>query len=141
MCAAGSQLLPATIRRTSDWSSYSCHRLSHFLLNSLIVRGFALTQQAAAAHAILAGAGKFEELKLTCFDVAVNAPATNVRKSCRVMNAHKLSVTVTQRAPDSLAGKGWRGHDCREPPKGVNQNLQRTNCPKNPLTWAAGGTT
>ncbi len=92
-----------TIRRTSDWSRCSCHRLSRFLFNSSIVRRLALTQQTAAAHAILAGASKFEELNLTCFDVAVNAPPTNVRKLRRVVNADESNVIVTEQAPDAVA--------------------------------------
>jgi len=53
----------------------------------------------------LASAGEFEGLNLARFDVAVNAPATNSRKSCGVMNAYKLGVGLTEATPDSLAEK------------------------------------
>jgi len=53
----------------------------------------------------LASAGEFEGLNLARFDVAVNAPATNSRKSCGVMNAYKLGVGLTEATPDSFAEK------------------------------------
>ena len=67
--------------------------------------GLFILDETAHTDAILARAGEFEGLNLARFDVAVNAPATNSRKSCGVMNAYKLGVGLTEATPDSLAEK------------------------------------
>ena len=64
-----------------------------------------IPDETASTDAILARAGEFEGLNLVRFDVAVNAPATNSRKSCGVMNAYKLRVSFTEATPNSLAEK------------------------------------
>ena len=103
MWAIGNPLMFATILSISDSSRYSWQRLSHFF--QLYLVGPFIPDQTASTDAILARASEFEALKLTCFDVAVNAPATNSRKSCGVMNAYKLCVSFTEATPNSFAEK------------------------------------
>jgi len=65
--------------------------------------GSFILDETARTDAILACAGEFEGLNLARFHVAVNAPVTDSRKSCGVMNAYKLGVGLTEATPDSLA--------------------------------------
>jgi len=76
----------------------------HTFFNHASVDPFILNET-AIRDAELARAGEFEGLNLARFDVAVNAAATDSRKSCGVMNAYKLGVGLTEATPDSLAEK------------------------------------
>ena len=76
----------------------------HTFFNHASAGSFIL-DETARTDAILARAGEFEGLNLARFDVTVNAPATNSRKSGGVMNAYKLSVSFTDATPNSFAQK------------------------------------
>ena len=78
--------------------------ICHTFFNDALV-GPLIANETAGTDAILACAGEFEGLNLARFDVTVNAPATNSRKSCSVMNAYKLSVSFTDATPNSFAQK------------------------------------
>ena len=71
----------------------------HTFFNDASV-GLLIPDETASTDAILARAGESEGLNLARFDVTVNAPATNSRKSCRVMNAYKLGVSFTEATPN-----------------------------------------
>ena len=79
-------------------------RVCHTFFNDASVGSF-IPDETATTDAILASAGEFEGLNLARFDVAVNAPATNSRKSGGVMNAYKSSVSFTDATPNSFAEK------------------------------------
>ena len=76
----------------------------HSFFNDASVGAF-IPDKTSNADAILACAGEFEGLNLARFDVAVNATATNSRKSCGVVNAYKLGVSFTDATPNSFAEK------------------------------------
>src|SRR5437016_123919 len=88
MWAIGSQLMPA-LYSLFQIRQGTVVRVCHTFFNHGSAGSFIL-DETARTDAILACAGEFEGLNLARFHVAVNAPVTDSRKSCGVMNAYKF---------------------------------------------------